>query len=139
MHGRLEVISPQQLNRRCNLECVGILGQAGAVVGVGGEAAQVGHALRDVQEGLVLQADHAARVGALGVLGIAAGDAQQDADAVKILMGILGIKIAVRQAQAVGLLIRVTYRCARYELPRAVGRNSLGTSLRDGILMRVRV
>ena len=87
----------QQLSRRCNLECVGILGEAGAVVRVGGQAPQVGHALRDVQEGLVLQPDHAARVGALGILGVAAGDAQQDADAVKIL-GISSIKIAVRQA-----------------------------------------
>ena len=67
------------------LQGVRILGQARPVIGVRGQASQIRHALRDVEERLVLQADHAAGVGALGIRRIAARDAEQDADAVEVL------------------------------------------------------
>ena len=67
------------------LYCLRVLGQADSVVGILREAPYVGHALRYVEEGLVVHVGHAALEGALGVALVAPGQAQYCFQADRVL------------------------------------------------------
>ncbi len=125
------------LTTRKHLQGLRVVRQANSILLVLREAVCVGHALRDVQERLVGQAQHAAGVGTLGVLA-ATGGTEQNGQAG-------GVLIVAQRERRWHFVIKfsctdkfkptLTHREALYELAGAVDWDilaALGSGTRGG-------